>query len=94
MSSAMICVKELAESANLTSIPSTYAHSSQTNASEPGVSIPIVDLSLLASGDSKAITDLDDACKDWGFFMVHIHHYHCLIYYKYIPTQNRVRFSQ
>lgn len=81
MSSTMRCVRELAESANLTSIPSSYAHSAQTNASEPGVSIPIVDLSLLASGDSEAIEDLDKACKDWGFFMVHIHHYYCLVMY-------------
>ncbi|KAH6823548.1 hypothetical protein C2S53_012310 [Perilla frutescens var. hirtella] len=72
------CVKQLAESANLTSIiPSNYAYftnSAETKASEPGDSIPIIDLSLLTSDNpdhkSTAIRDLDNACRDWGFFMV------------------------
>ncbi|KAH6833260.1 hypothetical protein C2S53_018094 [Perilla frutescens var. hirtella] len=63
------CVKHLAESANLTSIiPSNYAYytnSAQTKASDPGDSIPIIDLSLLTSDNpdhkSTAIRDLDNA---------------------------------
>lgn len=63
-------VKQLAESANVSSIPSKYAHNAETEASEPGDSIPIIDLSLLASGNARAIHDLDSACRQWGFFMV------------------------
>ncbi|GAB4853235.1 hypothetical protein Ancab_017424 [Ancistrocladus abbreviatus] len=69
------CIKELAESAYLTSVPSSYAYST-TPITEPVLrdSIPVIDFSLLMSENhdqrSKAIYDLGKACQDWGFFMV------------------------
>lgn len=33
--------------------------------------IPVVDLSLLSTGDVKELNKLDLACKDWGFFQVY-----------------------
>ncbi|KAL8536232.1 hypothetical protein ACS0TY_011746 [Phlomoides rotata] len=71
-------VKQLAETPNLSSIPSNYTNpTDETKASEPGDSIPIVDLSLLKSDNAdrraKAIHDLDKACQEWGFFMVANH---------------------
>ena len=70
-------VKSLSESSALTSIPSTYTFTTDPNqllAFEPQHSIPIIDFSLLTSGDadqrSRAIQDLDQACLEWGFFMV------------------------
>ncbi|KAL9174503.1 hypothetical protein ABFS82_02G056500 [Erythranthe guttata] len=66
------CVKKLAESPELNSIPSNYAYNTETTGSNE--SIPTVDLSLLTSQNpnlkSKAINDLEIACQDWGFFMV------------------------
>ena len=71
------CVKSLSESSALTSIPSTYTFTTDPNqllAFEPQHSIPIIDFSLLTSGDPdqryRAIQDLDQACLEWGFFMV------------------------
>ncbi|XP_002265816.1 2-oxoglutarate-dependent dioxygenase 19 isoform X1 [Vitis vinifera] len=71
------CVKSLSESSALTSIPSTYTFTTDPNqllAFEPQHSIPIIDFSLLTSGDpdqrSRAIQDLDQACLEWGFFML------------------------
>ncbi|KAK6945781.1 Non-hem dioxygenase N-terminal domain, partial [Dillenia turbinata] len=74
-------IKTLAQSPNLTSIPSTYTYST-TPLVEPVVSgseesIPIIDFSLLTSGSpdqrSQAIHDVGKACQDWGFFMVTNH---------------------
>ncbi|KAL0422415.1 UNVERIFIED_CONTAM: 2-oxoglutarate-dependent dioxygenase 19 [Sesamum latifolium] len=73
---SITCVKKLAESPHLHSIPSYYAYYSnpaETMASDPHDSIPTIDLSLLTSDNSdhrsKAIQDLDKACEEWGFFM-------------------------
>ncbi|KAL8521164.1 hypothetical protein ACS0TY_011640 [Phlomoides rotata] len=69
------CVKHLSESPNLISIPSQYAY--YTNPIETAAvsdSIPVIDLSLLTSHNirhkAKAIHDLDEACQQYGFFMV------------------------
>ncbi|KAI3445766.1 hypothetical protein Pfo_002431 [Paulownia fortunei] len=74
---SITCVKNLAESPNLNSIPSNYAYytnPNETTASDLDDSIPTIDLSLLNSDNpdhkSKAIQDLDKACQEWGFFMV------------------------
>ena len=32
--------------------------------------IPVIDLSLLSSGDEVELQKLDMACRDWGFFQV------------------------
>lgn len=74
------CVRKLSESPDyLNSIPLNYAYytdttTGQTAASDPGDSIPTIDLSLLTSSNpdqrSKAIQDLGKACEEWGFFMV------------------------
>ncbi|KAL6347259.1 hypothetical protein AAG906_013695 [Vitis piasezkii] len=71
------CVKSLSESSALTSIPSTHTFTTDPNhllAFDPQHSIPIIDFSLLTSGDadqrSRAIQDLDQACLEWGFFML------------------------
>lgn len=71
-------VKALAESSNLTSIPSRYAFPSTSGdhavLTDHDDSIPIIDFSLLSSTDpdqrSKVVADLAKACRDWGFFMV------------------------
>ncbi|XP_057977285.1 2-oxoglutarate-dependent dioxygenase 19-like [Malania oleifera] len=74
-----ISIRTLAESDDLTSIPSTYVFNPNPNkepevVSDPGDSLPIVDFSLLAHGTpdqrSKAVQDLGKACEEWGFFMV------------------------
>ncbi|GAB2267992.1 hypothetical protein Dimus_002969 [Dionaea muscipula] len=88
-------VKELVESATLTSLPPLY-HFQRTPdstdhheaaaaafddiaaaaaaAEEYGDSIPVIDFSLLTSGNpiqrSKTIRDLHHACQEWGFFTV------------------------
>lgn len=70
---SIMCVKQVAESANLSSVPSNYVyHSDPTEIStaEFEASIPTIDLSLLASGNPKAIYELDQACQEWGFFIV------------------------
>ncbi|XP_062077048.1 2-oxoglutarate-dependent dioxygenase 19-like [Humulus lupulus] len=80
----MISIKALAESPDLTSVPPTYIANPKTPNDETQpqlehsqLQIPIIDLSLLTSGDpdqrSKTITELGKACQDWGFFMVTNH---------------------
>ena len=73
----MFSVKELVESGRLTSVPSKYIFK---NTESDGCmvtvpeTIPIIDLSLLTSRDpyqrSKVISELGNACLEWGFFMV------------------------
>ncbi|XP_051146644.1 2-oxoglutarate-dependent dioxygenase 19-like [Andrographis paniculata] len=77
MATAIASVKRLSESPNLSSIPSSYIHEfdpTDIAAADPDLSIPTVDLSLLASDDpdqkSNAVQELDRACQEWGFFMV------------------------
>ncbi|XP_058096956.1 2-oxoglutarate-dependent dioxygenase 19-like [Magnolia sinica] len=72
------CLKDLAESYTLTSIPSNYAYSSPeaVHLTDPVLSqeIPTIDLSLLTKGTpdqrSQIVRDLGQACREWGFFMV------------------------
>ena len=74
----LTCVKTLSESPGLTHIPTSYAYFTNPKefaASEPeDLSIPIIDFSLLTSGDpncrTQIIQDLGKACEKWGFFMV------------------------
>ncbi|XP_022765931.1 protein DMR6-LIKE OXYGENASE 2-like [Durio zibethinus] len=75
----MFFVKELVESGCLTSVPSKYIlkntdsddHCILVKEPEP---IPTIDFSLLTSPDphqrSKIVTELGNACLEWGFFMV------------------------
>ncbi|GLT64751.1 hypothetical protein SLA2020_372230 [Shorea laevis] len=70
-------IKAIAESGDLTSIPSNYNFTNDPHNEadpDPEESIPIVDLSLLTSGSadqrSKIIHDLGKACQEWGLFMV------------------------
>ncbi|XP_057812547.1 2-oxoglutarate-dependent dioxygenase 19-like [Salvia miltiorrhiza] len=74
---SICCVKQLAESPNLSSIPSNYVYHSdaaEISAAKFEASIPIIDLSLLASQNPhlklKAVHDLDQACQQWGFFIL------------------------
>ncbi|EXC41811.1 putative 2-oxoglutarate/Fe(II)-dependent dioxygenase [Morus notabilis] len=71
----------LAESPYLTSIPASYIFrnnnidpNDSALLTEPELKIPIIDFSLLTSGDpnqrSKVISELGEACENWGFFMV------------------------
>ncbi|PIM99994.1 Iron/ascorbate family oxidoreductase [Handroanthus impetiginosus] len=76
-SPAITCVKKLAETPNLNSIPSNYTYyttPTEATASDPDDSIPTIDLSLLTSDDpdekSKAVQELGKACQDWGFFTI------------------------
>jgi hypothetical protein len=77
-------VKSLAESTCLSSLPSIYTITHNLHAeavsNDPEDSVPIVDISLLASGSpdeqSQVIQQIGKACLDWGCFMV----IHCVIY--------------
>ncbi|KAE8666783.1 putative ENTH/ANTH/VHS superfamily protein [Hibiscus syriacus] len=71
----MFSVKELVESVRLTSVPSNYIFSNtETDLPMQPETVPIIDFSLLTSHDpdqrSKIITQLGNACLEWGFFMV------------------------
>lgn len=72
-------VKQLVESGCVKSVPLPYVfprNHDYNNAivSDEEEEIPIIDFSLLASGNpdqrSKVIKDLGNACREWGFFMV------------------------
>ncbi|KAL0422419.1 UNVERIFIED_CONTAM: 2-oxoglutarate-dependent dioxygenase 19 [Sesamum latifolium] len=66
-------VKALAESSTLNSVPSHFSFANDSTASHSD-SIPVIDFSLLASGTThqraKVLRDLDNACRDWGFFVL------------------------
>ncbi|KAG6383414.1 hypothetical protein SASPL_156836 [Salvia splendens] len=68
------CVKHLAESPNLSTIPTNYIYHTDPAETEVEASIPVIDFSLLTSHNplhkAKAIHDLDQACQDWGFFIL------------------------
>ncbi|KAA0061143.1 protein DMR6-LIKE OXYGENASE 2-like [Cucumis melo var. makuwa] len=79
----MASVKSIADTPNLTSIPSSFIFATDdsfddvtADASPQGAedSIPIIDLSLLINGTpqqrAKVVNELGKACEDWGFFMV------------------------
>ncbi|KAA8536407.1 hypothetical protein F0562_028885 [Nyssa sinensis] len=75
--SKLTLIKSLTESVELTSIPFHYTFSTnpiEPASSDPEDSIPVIDFSLLTSGDpdqrSKFIQDLSKACEDWGGFML------------------------
>ncbi|PIN04920.1 Iron/ascorbate family oxidoreductase [Handroanthus impetiginosus] len=67
------CVKSLAQSSSLKSVPSqfTYVNDSKGSYSD---SIPIIDFSQLTSPisdqRSKALQELARACEEWGFFVL------------------------
>ncbi|GER55551.1 2-oxoglutarate (2OG) and Fe(II)-dependent oxygenase superfamily protein [Striga asiatica] len=75
---AITTVKRLSESSDLKSIPPNYAYytdpTDTIDSDSADCQIPIIDLSLLTSADSeqssRAVQDLDKACREWGFFMV------------------------
>ncbi|KAL0422420.1 UNVERIFIED_CONTAM: 2-oxoglutarate-dependent dioxygenase 19 [Sesamum latifolium] len=66
-------VKALAESSTLNSIPSHFSYANDSRGSYSD-SILIVDFSLLASDNpdqrAKVLRDLDNACTEWGFFVL------------------------
>ncbi|KAL5705444.1 hypothetical protein ACHQM5_023745 [Ranunculus cassubicifolius] len=73
----MRCVKDLAESNTLTSIPANYTY--YNDADDDTIEaveeqIPTIDFSLLTSASpdqrSKTVQELAKACQEWGFFMV------------------------
>ncbi|KAK7372991.1 hypothetical protein VNO80_06384 [Phaseolus coccineus] len=73
----MFSVKELVESSTVTSVPSNYVcHKNPEDSMSyyETENIPTIDFHQLTSSDpserSKAIQQLGDACRDWGFFMV------------------------
>ncbi|XVF64843.1 hypothetical protein PTKIN_Ptkin09bG0199100 [Pterospermum kingtungense] len=74
----MFSVKELVESGPLSSVPSMYIFKNTESDEYPMVTvpetIPTIDFSLLTSRDpyqrSEVITELGNACLEWGFFMV------------------------
>jgi len=75
----MFSVKELVESSTMSSVPSNYVFHENTEDSmlyHETENIPAIDFSQLTSSNpnerSKAIQQLGDACRDWGFFMVYI----------------------
>ncbi|CAA2979677.1 Iron ascorbate family oxidoreductase [Olea europaea subsp. europaea] len=67
------CVKILAESADLKSVPSKFSFIHDPTCSNSD-SIPIIDFSLLISSNpdqrSKVIQELGKACNEWGFFVL------------------------
>ncbi|KAK3006311.1 hypothetical protein RJ639_016865 [Escallonia herrerae] len=73
----MTSIKVVAQSSALNSLPSSYAYSSNRHvaaASDPDSSLPVIDFSLLTSGNpdqrAKVVHDLGKACEEWGFFLV------------------------
>ncbi|KAL3538685.1 hypothetical protein ACH5RR_002051 [Cinchona calisaya] len=73
----MPSVKTLVQSRDLKSLPSDYAHFSNSDKSTvagPEDSLPVIDFSLLSSTNpderAKVIEDLRKACEEWGFFML------------------------
>ncbi|PON87342.1 Isopenicillin N synthase [Trema orientale] len=77
-------VKSLAESPDLTSVPSSYNFTTEVSnildkelLEEEEVEFPTIDFSLLTSGTpnqrSEVINELTKACETWGFFMVTNH---------------------
>lgn len=75
----MLGVKQLVESGCITTVPSNYVFRRSLDNYESGFTdqeevIPVIDFSLLTCGNaeqrSKAIEDLGNACREWGFFMV------------------------
>lgn len=75
----MLSVKELVESSSVRSVPSNYINlkSPEDSMVYETENIPTIDFSQLTSSNplerSKAIQQLGDACRDWGFFMVLVH---------------------
>lgn len=73
----MSSVKELVESKCLSSVPSNYIcleNPEDSILNYETDNIPTIDFSQLTSSNpsvrSKAIKQLGDACRDWGFFML------------------------
>ncbi|CAK9322140.1 unnamed protein product [Citrullus colocynthis] len=80
----MASVKSIADTPNLTSIPSSFIFATDDDCNDDVTtddaplgsedSIPIVDFSLLINGTphqrAKVVNELGKACEDWGFFMV------------------------
>ncbi|MCL7026021.1 hypothetical protein MKW94_025036 [Papaver nudicaule] len=77
----VIMINDLIKSTNLISVPSEYAFPAKpedlnmlTEKEVEQVTVPVIDFSTLTSGSpdqrSKTIEDLQNACQDWGFFMV------------------------
>jgi len=73
----MFSVKELVESSTTMSVPSNYVcHKTPEDSMlyYETENIPTIDFHQLTSSNpnerSKAIQQLGDACRDWGFFMV------------------------
>ncbi|KAL2349080.1 hypothetical protein Fmac_003080 [Flemingia macrophylla] len=67
------CVQELAKQ-SITKVPEQYL---RLNVGPPVGSnttslpaVPIIDLSILLSGDVNELEKLDHACKEWGFFQL------------------------
>ncbi|XP_027939109.1 protein DMR6-LIKE OXYGENASE 1-like [Vigna unguiculata] len=76
----MFSVKELVESSSMKSVPSNYVcHKTPEDnlLNYETESIPTIDFLQLTSSNpierSKAIQQLGDACRDWGFFMLMNH---------------------
>ncbi|KAJ7958959.1 putative 2-oxoglutarate and Fe(II)-dependent oxygenase superfamily protein [Quillaja saponaria] len=70
-------VKGLVESNNFTSLPPIYVFPKKPEDSmlSTAETVPIIDFSLLTSANDpdqrcKAIQDLGNACRDWGFFVL------------------------
>ncbi|XP_075477923.1 2-oxoglutarate-dependent dioxygenase 19-like isoform X3 [Primulina tabacum] len=68
-----LCVKDLAQSPDLKSIPSQFTFINDSKGSNSD-SLPIVDFSMLVSDNadqrSIALLDIRKACEDWGFFVL------------------------
>jgi len=76
----MFSVKELVDSNSLRSVPSNYICLNNPEDSilyNETENIPTIDFSQFTSSNpnerSKAIQQLGNACRDWGFFMVLIY---------------------
>ncbi|XP_047981175.1 2-oxoglutarate-dependent dioxygenase 19-like [Salvia hispanica] len=66
-------VKALAENTTLKSIPSQFTLSTDSKGSQSD-SLPIIDFSLLTTPNPdqrcKVLADLNNACREWGFFIL------------------------
>lgn len=68
-------VQELVKQ-SITNVPERYLHPNQdaitvsnTNSSPQ---VPVIDLTKLLSNHETELQNFDQACREWGFFQVHI----------------------
>lgn len=85
-------------------VPSSFTCNAVSTLNDKTFTIPIIDVSLLTSSNpnrrSRVVQDIQDACRDWGIFMVrrpssaciHVCYNHSNIYC-WITFSGRIQFG-